>query len=69
VLTTEHAPQSSAPPQPSFVGPHSTLSSSHDFGVHVGADVAAGVTLPMGTQRFLLASHSRLDGQGQVLFV
>jgi hypothetical protein len=61
---TVHAPQSRKPPHPSFVEPHWTLRSSHDFGMHGGVELVLSV--PAATQRFFTGSHSRSDGHGHV---
>lgn len=67
VFAAAHLPQSRNIPQPSFVGPHSILRSSHDFGAHVGGCcVLEGATVPGTTQRFVAASHARSEGQGHV---
>lgn len=55
-----HVPQSRKPPQPSFVGPHSTCRSSHDFGAHVACETPGGMHL------FVAVSHTRSDGHGHV---
>lgn len=53
---------------PSSVTPHSTLSSSQDFGAHDG-EVEDGVSVSGAKQWFVVVSHFRSSGHGHVLVV